>query len=160
LVSPYYKNFNKRVIKSPKIYFYDSALVCALLGIKTVDELAMHPMRGALFESFVISEIFKYYYNRSETPQVFFWRDVQGHEIDCVIERSLDHVIPIEIKAGMTVKNEFFKGFLDWENITKKTNTHYVVYGGNENIQRKQAHIFSWRNIDEMMHVLISNHRP
>jgi hypothetical protein len=152
LLSPYYKNFNKRVIKSPKIYFYDTALVCALLGIRTAEELSLHPLRGALFESFIISEIFKYYFNRSESPQLYFWRDVQGHEIDCVIEKSFDHVVPVEIKSGMTVKNDFFKGLLDWDAITGQNHTtSYVVYGGDENLHRKQGNVFGWRNIDNML---------
>jgi len=157
LLYPYYKNFSKRVIKSPKLYFYDPALVCALLGIRSAEELSVHPLRGALFESFVISEMFKYSYNHAELPQLYFWRDVQGHEIDCVIEKSFDHVIPVEIKVGMTIKPDFFKGLIDWQDITKQGAVQsYVVYGGNENIERKQGHVFGWENISSMLDEIYS----
>lgn len=152
LLPPYYKNFNKRVIKSPKIYFYDSALVCALLGIRTIEELHTHPLKGPLFESFVISEFFKYSYNQNQQPQIYFWRDVQGHEIDAIIEKTFDQTIPIEIKASMTFSDNFFRGLLDWQNITQQANIpSYAVYGGNENLERKNGRIFAWDSIAKML---------
>ena len=152
LLSPYYKSFNKRVIKSPKLYFYDTALICSLLGIKTAEELHIHPMRGAIFESFIISEFFKYSFNRSELPQIYFWRDVQKHEIDCIIEKSFNDVVPVEIKSGMTIRDDFFDGLVEWKNISGQENSDsYLVYGGDENFLRKKGHIFSWRFIDEML---------
>jgi predicted AAA+ superfamily ATPase len=151
LVAPYYKNFNKRVIKSPKLYFYDTALVCALLGIKESD-VPFHPLRGALFESFVVSELFKYNFNHVYQPQLYFWRDVQGHEIDCVIEKSLETVIPVEIKAGMTVTEDFFKGLIDWADITdQKSVSTYVVYGGNDYREYKGIRVFPWNVIAQML---------
>ncbi len=93
-LSPYYKNNNKRVIKSPKLYFYDSSLVCSLLEIRAQEELHIYPIRGALFESFMVSELFKYSYNHNEKPQIYFWRDLRGHEIDVIIEKSFDKTIP------------------------------------------------------------------
>jgi predicted AAA+ superfamily ATPase len=152
LLAPYYNNFNKRVVKSPKLYFYDSALVCSLLGIKTAEELYMHPIKGAIFESFVMSEIFKFSFNVGELPQIYFWRDVQGHEIDCIIEKSMGHTIPVEIKAGKTIGSDFFKGLVDWQNITEQTeNQSYVVYGGNSYFAHKHGHIFAWDTIATML---------
>ncbi|HBY05656.1 MAG: AAA family ATPase [candidate division TM6 bacterium GW2011_GWE2_42_60] len=152
LLQPYYVNFNKRVIKSPKIYFYDTALVCSLLGIRTEEELQMHPLKGALFESFVMSEFFKYNYNRSELPNIYFWRDVQGHEIDGIIELKFESVIPIEIKSGMTITKDFFKGLRDWNDITKQTDlAAYVVYGGTENLVRQQYRVFAWSDVPAML---------
>jgi len=152
LLAPYHKNYNKRVIKSPKLYFYDTALVCSLLGIRTAEELSTHPMKGALVESFVISEMFKYNYNHNEQPQLYFWRDIQGHEIDCIVEKSYEKTVPVEIKSGKTVIDNFFKGLGDWQEITEQRDvTSYVVYGGNDNMERKKACIFAWNNITQML---------
>ncbi len=152
LVSPFYKNFNKRLIKSPKIYFYDTALVCSLLGIKEASDLSINPIRGALFESFVMSELFKYFYNHNEQPQIFFWRDVQGHEVDVVIEKSFEKIIPVEIKSGMTIHGDFFKGLIDWAKITETAGeASYIVYGGNDRLEYKKSHIIPWNLIDAML---------
>ncbi len=152
LLSPYYKNFNKRVIKSPKLYFYDTALLCSLLGIKTADDLRLHPIKGGLFESLVISELFKYYHNRNMQPPLYFWRDVQGHEIDVIIEKSLANLVPIEIKAGMTIMDNFFKGIKNWHAITQQPTTpSYIVYGGTEQLTYKNSHLFPWHQITAMM---------
>ena len=152
LLSPYHKNFNKRIIKTPKLYFYDTSLVCALLGIRTAHDLSLSTFRGAIFESYVISEILKYSYNNNERPQIYFWRDVQGHEIDCVIEKSFNEVVPVEIKARRTVSDDFFKGLLDWQSITDQPESiSYVVYGGHENMTRRNGRIFGWNTIDEML---------
>jgi len=158
LVAPYYKNFNKRVIKSPKLYFYDSAIVCSLLGIRTEEELVMHPMRGALFESCIMSELFKYSFNHNQQPHLYFWRDIQGHEIDCIIEKSYTQIVPVEIKSRRTISNDFFKGLIDWQKITSSEEAHqaYVVYGGNEAFQHKQGHIFPWDAIDTMLDEIYS----
>jgi len=152
MLSPYYKNFNKRVIKSPKLYFYDSALVCALLNIRTVEELSLHPIRGALFESFAVSEMFKYNFNNNEQPALYFWRDIQGHEIDVVVEKTFGTVVPIEIKGRKTVTNDFFKGLHDWSEITEQPEVpSYVIYSGDENMKRKSGHIFPWYEIDDLL---------
>lgn len=157
LLYPYYKNFNKRVIKSPKLYFYDTAIVCSLLGIRTSEELFTHPLKGALFESFVISEMFKFSYNNNKVPQIYFWRDVQGHEIDAIIEKSYASIVPIEIKAGMTVSNDFFKGLIDWRKISEQPEVQsYIVYGGNEHLIRSQAHIFGWDDVASMLAQIFS----
>ncbi len=160
LLYPYPVNFNKRVIKSPKLYFYDTALVCSLLGIRTADELQFHPLKGALFESMVISELFKYYFNHGEQPALYFWRDIQGHEINGIIEKSYDTLIPLEIKAGKTVTNDFFKGLNDWQDITKQTPlTAFIVYGGSEKFIHQGCQIFGWNSIDIMLDALYSEPR-
>lgn len=155
LLQPFYRNYNKRVIQTPKLYFYDSSLVCSLLGIRTAQDLDINPIKGALFESFVISEIFKYNYNHNKLPQLYFWRDMQGHEIDCIIEKSLDNTIPIEIKARRTVTTDFFKGLIDWQKITQQPTVNaQVVYIGDENLTRKNGHIYAWNSIAEMLNVM------
>lgn len=151
LLYPYYNNFSKRVIKSPKLYFYDPSLVCSLLGIKTSEDLFIHPFRGALFESFVMSELFKYHYNNALTPEIYFWRDVQGHEIDILIETSFGVTVPVEIKAGKTINNSFFKGLVDWKEITKQNQVPYIVYGGDENFSLEKGNVFAWKSMDDML---------
>jgi len=122
------------------------------LGIRTEEDLQMHPLKGSLFESFVMSEFFKYNYNRSELPNIYFWRDVQGHEIDGIIELKFESVIPIEIKSGMTITKDFFKGLRDWNDITKQTDlAAYVVYGGTENLVRQQYRVFAWSDVPAML---------
>lgn len=155
LVAPYYRNFSKRVTQHPKLYFYDTSLACHLLNIRNQEELFNHPLRGALFESFMISEFFKYNYNHNESPHIYFWRDTQGHEIDCIIEKNFTTLIPIEIKASKTMNNSFFHGLLDWEKITKQENIEpYVVYGGKDSIKREKGHVFSWNNIERMLKLI------
>jgi len=152
LLQPYYKNFNKRVIKAPKIYFYDPGLVCALLGIRTAQELYTHPMRGPLFETLVLSELYKYHYNQGLEAPLYFWRDVQGHEIDCIIERSFDQLVAVEIKSGMTITSNFFKELIDWHDITgNKEQLSYLVYAGKENQERTHGHVVAWNNVKSIV---------
>lgn len=152
LLPPYYRNFSKRLIQHPKLYFYDSALVCQLLNIRTEDELFNHPLRGALFESLIISEMFKYNYNHNETPQLYFWRDAQGHEIDCIIEKSFTCTIPVEIKAGKTMAGSFFDKVSDWQMISKQDNiVPYVVYAGLDSVTRRHGKIVSWKDVTDML---------
>lgn len=97
LLRPYHKNLGKRIVKRAKLYFYDPGLICYLLQIKQKD-LATHPNKGNIFESFIITDILKHYYNKGIDPRVYFWRDKTEHEIDCIIEEK-QKLIPIEIKG-------------------------------------------------------------
>lgn len=152
LLTPYHKNYNKRVTKSPKLYFYDPAIACALLGIKTAEELSINPIRGALFESMIISEIFKYNFNNNIPPQIYFWRDVQGHEIDCIIEKSFDHALPIEVKSGMTMRDDFFKELANWKKISGQPEAESnVVYGGTDTLTLKHGNIVGWQSIGYLL---------
>jgi uncharacterized protein len=155
LLYPYYKNFNKRVIKSPKLYFYDTGLVCSLLGIRSPDELFLHSMRGPIFESFIISEFFKYTYNQVRVPHFYFWRDIQGHEIDCLAEKSYDTLVPIEIKSGMTITSDFFKGLLAWQEVTKQAPLHsYVIYANITKHEYRHAQVIPWNEVKSVVAML------
>ncbi len=130
-VHPFYKNFSKRLIKSPKLYFVDSGLACYLLGIKTAQDLFLHEARGALFESMIMMELYKFYFNNAEQAPIYFWRTAQGQEIDCVIEKSFDQQILIEMKASVTWREEFASNLQAWESISgKKPVTACVIYAG------------------------------
>jgi predicted AAA+ superfamily ATPase len=105
LLRPYYKNFGKRLVKSPKLYFTDPGLACRLPGIQTAEQLFLSPMRDSLFEGFMISELLKNRLNRGENPELWFWRDNSGTEIDCLIGETEKNVA-LEIKSGKTFNDE------------------------------------------------------
>jgi len=143
---PHHKNFSKRLIKNPKLYFYDTGIACSLLGIETEKDLDNHYSRGSLFENYMIVDVLKQYYNQAKVPKTYFWRDSHGHEIDCVLEKA-DKLYPIEIKSGMTVTQDFFTGLNYWQELTgieKGT----LVYAGTENFKLKNIVITSWRDLD------------
>lgn len=116
LLQPFYANIKKRLIKAPKLYFYDVGLASFLLGIESLSHVAMHPLRGNLFENLVILEILKYRYNQGKRNNLNFYRDSQGNEID-VIYNVAHNVLPIEIKASETVIPDFFKNFTAFQKI-------------------------------------------
>lgn len=148
LLSPHYKNFNKRLVKTHKLYFYDTGLACSLLGIETADQLQNHYLRGGLVESLVISNFYKATYNCGELPSIYFWRDNHGHEVDCLIERG-ERLIPIEIKAGKTVTTDYFSGITYWLSLAgTDPNDAYVVYTGLENQKSKQGQAVSWKDAE------------
>jgi predicted AAA+ superfamily ATPase len=144
-LEPHYKNFNKRIIKSPKVYFYDTGLLCYLLRIKTVSELETHPLYGNIFENFVISERLKKIFNQGDESNLYFWRDQKGHEIDLVEDRGA-YLFPIEIKSSMTFHSSFVENLHFFNKLQKrKTETlGEVVYSGNESFQFKEYAITPW----------------
>lgn len=153
LVQPYYKNFNKRVIKAPKMYFYDTGLCCSLLEITDPEQLVTHYMRGALFESFVMSECCKYFFNQGKNPQLYFWRDTQGNEVDGLLTKA-DDIVPFEIKSGMTINTSFFDGLKYWKSIAAQSKEGFVVYAGDEHMARAGGYVLSWRDVVQLTNVL------
>ena len=155
LAHPYFKNFNKRVIKSPKLYFYDTGLACFLLEVEDSGQLFTHYMRGAIFESFVMSEIVKYHFNVGKKPNLYFWRDVQGNEVDAILTYG-QTILPIEIKSGLTINSRFFDGIKYWDKITKDfSQKGYIVYAGQEEFERKEGEIVSWDNVKSIVDKII-----
>ncbi len=134
---PYHKNFNKRVVKMPKLYFYDTGLASALLSIQNSSQIDLHPFRGALFENMIVSDILKTRFNKAKTNNLYFWRDSVGNEIDVLLDNGLT-ITPIEIKSGQTVTKGYFKGLNYWNKLTKAKGG-YVVYGGNMVQKRSNA---------------------
>lgn len=127
-LQPYHSNFNKRIVKMPKLYFYDTGLAVALLGVENAEQLKLHPFRGSLFENMVVVDFLKKRYNSGKSNNLFFWRDNVGNEIDLIIE-TVQKLFPVEIKSGQTITNEFFKGINFWNKMTQ-TEGGIVVYGG------------------------------
>lgn len=147
LLQPYHVNFNKRVVKSPKLYFYDTALACNLLRLTKVDDVYVHFLRGGLFESMVISNFLKRRFHRALPPNVYFWRDKSDHEVDCILDMGT-HIESIEIKSSETLNAHQFDGLKKWAEITKgKVDHAKLVYGGDESLQRKGIRIDSWKNL-------------
>ena len=146
-LQPHHRNFNKRLIKTPKLYFYDTGLAVWLLSIREVQQLDTHPQRGALFENWVISEALKTRFNRGLPSNLYFWRDRAGHEVDLLLENPTE-LIPVEIKSGQTVNSDFFTGLEDWLKLAQPSQPRaWLVYGGSENHQRKNTRVLSWRNL-------------
>jgi len=125
---PYHNNYNKRIVKMPKLYFYDTGVASALLGIENPDQLALHPFRGALFENMIVVEFLKNKYNRGKSNNLYFWRDSLGREVDLLIDNH-DHLLPIEIKSGQTITEDYFKSLSDWLRISGEEKG-WVIYAG------------------------------
>jgi len=133
-LQPHHMNFNKRIVKMPKLYFYDTGLAAALLGIEKADYLTMHPSRGSLFENMVIVDFLKNRYNRGRLSNLYFWRDNTGNEIDLLIDNGISQ-IPVEIKSGQTLSEESLRGLRFWSKLTG-IEEGYLIYGGGE-IQKR-----------------------
>ncbi len=148
-LQPHHRNFNKRLVKMPKLYFYDTGLVCALLGIQNEEQLEFNPYKGALFENFVITEIIKTRFNKAEPHHLYFWRDNTGHEIDVIIEEA-NKLFPVEIKSGRTITSAFFTGLNFWNKISDEPGGA-VVYGGNSYQKRSNGiEVFPWNKIQDV----------
>lgn len=149
LLQPHHQNFHKRLVKMPKLYFYDTGLACSLLGITNVDQITLHPQRGSLFENFAINELVKERFNNNEPHNLYFWRDNTGNEIDIVIDKGTS-LYPIEIKSGKTVTSDYFKNFDFWNKITGTTGGT-VIYGGDQ-IQRRSngISVLPWNEINTL----------
>ncbi len=151
LLQPHFKNFNKRLTKSPKIYFNDTGLCCSLLGIEKDSSLPLNPIWGHLFENFIISDLNKQFYNQGKRPPLYFWRDMNGRvEVDCLIEHG-QNLIPIEIKAGETVTSKFFDSLKNWNEISGNSSPSYLVYGGDKSETRTAANLVSWMDISHFV---------
>ena len=150
LLYPHYKNFNKRLVKTPKLYFFDTGLVCSLVGINKKEEVLNHSQRGNLFETFIISELIKKRFNQGHISNLYFWRDKTGHEIDCIVESGAQ-LIPIEIKSGKTVAGDFFSGINYLKKISNIKGNSYLIYGGDFDQKRKDIYIKSWKDINQII---------
>jgi uncharacterized protein len=150
MLQPYSTQFTRRLIKTPKLFFYDTGLASYLLGLNDVEDLKISPYRSNLIESLIVSQIVKMYFNTGKSPNIYFLRDKTGHEIDCLIEKS-NKLIPIEIKSTMTPHKSYFDGINFWQNVkqigNKKISKGIVVYSGNETEKRTYGTFLSWQNL-------------
>ena len=147
LLRPHHRNFNKRLVKSPKLYFLDTGLLAYLLRIRSSDELRTHSSRGAIFESFVVSELMKNALNRGRQLNLHFWRDSAGHEVDLLLGRSGD-LVPIEIKSGATLVDDFFAGLRYWLELAGTPDAPAaLIYGGDRSVRRSGVVAYSWADM-------------
>ncbi|MBO0930005.1 ATP-binding protein [Fibrella aquatilis] len=130
MLEPFHENYSKRIVKSPKLFFYDTGLVCALLGLRRADLVETYYMRGSLFENWVVSEVVKHFYNQGQTAPIYFWQDKTGREVDLLIEQN-GSLLSIEIKAGQTLNPTYFNQLTYWNKLSgNPASNSYVVYGG------------------------------
>jgi predicted AAA+ superfamily ATPase len=145
---PHHVNFNKRLIKASKLYFYDVGLVSLLLGIQTPEQMETHPLRGSIFETFVVAEAMKFFLNRGERPNLYFWRDSSGVEVDLLIENA-GRIIPVEIKSGKTIARDFFSSLEKWMSLAGAMALDpTLIYGGKESYFHKGIQIQSWQKVN------------
>ncbi|MEI7670001.1 MAG: ATP-binding protein [Pseudomonadota bacterium] len=147
LLQPYHMNFNKRVVKMPKLYFYDTTLACHLLRIINPDSVYEHYLKGGLFESMIISDLIKQRHHQGLPSNCYFWRDKLGNEIDVVQEEG-GKIQAIEIKSSNTINSNLFDGLKKWSAISEtKLGEGQLIYAGLENQQRTLGRVVSWRDI-------------
>jgi hypothetical protein len=138
LLKPYHGNFNKRIIKTPKLYFYDTGVACSLLGISHTKQIAIHTAKEPLFENMMVSELLKQRFNAGMADNLFYWRDKTGNEVDIVLDKAGD-LTAMELKAGETISQDFFKGIEYFGALNKKPIQKVLVYGGKEEQKRSNG---------------------
>ncbi len=147
LLRPYHANFGKRLIKSPKLYFLDTGLLCYLLRIQSPEDLRHHASRGPIFESFVVADLMKNFLNQGRPADLFFWRDAAGHEIDVVIDRGSEQVA-VEVKSAQTIAQDFFAGLDLWRTLVGDPEAPAaLVYGGDRSYRRSGISVQSWSTL-------------
>ena len=146
LLPPYHRNFNKRIVKSPKLHFLDTGLLCFLLRIRTSEELFAHSARGGIFESFVVSELHKRLLHAGNRADLYFWRDSRGREVDVVMAFG-STMTALECKSGQTITGDFFKGTDYLQSLASGEKTRAaVVYGGDEALRHGSTVVYPWWN--------------
>ncbi len=150
LLQPHHKNFGKRLVKTPKLYFYDTGLAAYLMGIQDAAHLSIHSARGALFENLVISELLKNRFNQGLGSNLYFWRNSTGEEVDVLIEQG-DKLMPVEIKSSQTFNAEYLTGLNKWTRYAGATALQaQLVYGGYDSMIRNGVAVHSWKAMQEM----------
>ncbi len=148
LLRPDHNNYSKRLVKSPKLYFYDTGLACSLLDIRDESQISTHFLRGGLFENLVINEFIKYSLNKGVEPQLSFWRDSTGNEVD-LIDLGSGKQIAYEIKSGATFTTDYFKGLKVWSKLSETRNTDCnLIYGGDKKLETSAGTVIPWNEFD------------
>lgn len=148
-LSPYHNNFNKRVTKMPKLYFYDTGLACSLLRLEKIEQVQNHYLRGGLFENLVMLEVMKYRMNKGKLANIYFWRDKQDREIDLICDWG-NKIRAIEIKSGITISSDYTKHFKYFSALSD--NIEYsVIYGGKEPAKLNNVSINPITNITSIL---------
>ena len=147
LLRPHHRNFNKRLIKAPKLYFLDVGLAAWLMGIHTPEQIRFHAQRGAIFETFVVTEFLKSRFNQGLPSNLFYWRDSKGLEIDLILEAG-EKLNAIEIKSGQTIVPDFFSSLKLWGKLARQKDfPAWLIYGGDKALTNENISIVPWKNI-------------
>ncbi len=155
LLEPHFQNFNKRLVKSQKLYFFDTGIACSLLRIDSAQSLSNSHFHGPLFENLIISDFYKQYCNLGNRPSLYFWRDVgEAHEVDCILDQGVKNY-PVEIKSGKKVASDSFKGLDYWNKLSgSKPSDSYLIYGGDEKQIRKHGNVVGWKDSSNLIEKL------
>jgi predicted AAA+ superfamily ATPase len=146
-LQPHHQNFGKRLVKSPKLYFLDVGLMAWLLGIRDAQTLDTHGARGALFETFVVSELIKHRFNQGQASDLYFWRDSTGHEVDVLVDTPAG-LQAIEIKSGSTFAADWIKGLQKWRSLSGSNGLQpQIIFGGMGLYGREDCQVIGWQNI-------------
>lgn len=144
LLRPHHRNFGKRLVKTPKLYFLDAGLAAWLMGIRDAQTLETHAARGALFETWVVSELYKQRLNAGQPLDLYFWRDSSGNEVDVLMETATG-LQALEIKSGSTFASDWTNGLRKWQKLAQgEALTPALVYGGDHSHAREDLQVWSW----------------
>lgn len=148
LLQPYHNNFSKRLIKSPKLYFYDTGIVSSLLRITEPDVVRTYPLYGALFENLVLSDLVKQFYHSGSIPPIYYWKESNGKEIDCIIEKSFNEIIALEIKGGETFGKDYLKNFNNLVDPSSPLEVRkYLIHPNAQKTKVNDVNILSWEDL-------------
>ncbi len=147
LLRPHHRNFGKRLVKTPKLYFLDSGLAAWLMGIRQAETLETHAARGALFETWVVSELYKQRLNAGLSPDLYFWRDSSGNEVD-VLSETPAGLRPLEIKSGSTFASDWANSLKKWQTFAQEDSLQpALVYGGPLSYEREGLKVWGWKDV-------------
>ena len=147
LLKPYHTNFNKRIVKTTKLYFYDTGVACSLLGISNAKQITTHAAKGPLFENMIVSELLKERFNAGTADNLYYWQDKTGNEVDVLIDNA-GKLTVIEMKAGETIATDFFKGIEYFSSLKTGTVQNLLIYGGNQEQKRSNGIIVkAWNKL-------------
>ena len=149
LLQPWYNNMNKRIIKSPKLYFYDTGLLCHLLGIKSISGLQKHTAYGSIFENWVITEIKKNNFNAGLNDDLYYFRDNVGNEVDLITERN-GEPMAIEIKSGTKIDNNMLRGLKYWQKLQPKSNCILLNGGRKNSMISETMNVLPWTDVTNL----------
>ncbi len=148
---PYHRNFGKRLVKTPKLYFLDVGLMAWLLGIRDATSIQTHAARGALFETFVVSECLKQRFNAGQSADLYFWRDSAGHEVDLLYETP-QGMQAIEVKSGSTFASDWPDAIQKWQKFAVGAALPpVIVYGGEGRYERQGCQVIGWRALQDFV---------
>lgn len=146
-LSPYYRNYGKRLVKTAKLYFYDTGLVCGLLELHDSGQIMFSDMRGALFENLIIADMHKKSLFAGKQPQLYYWRDSNGNEVD-LLEEIGGKLNAYEIKSGSSLRLDWFKGLDSFAALSGiKSANKAVIYGGDLNYLTDSGRFVSWKEL-------------